>query len=312
VRVEERPVSFASKERRDPLLSIGVFSRRSRLSSKALRLYDRLEILIPAEIDEENGYRRYRESQLATARLILMLRRLEMPLARVAELVKAVGPEVAEIMAVRPYDVLLSELDEPEAASGQRGAAILAEYWQGVERRVASQRELASHLRLRLLGREGSYDMFEVLERDIPEQLVLTEQRHAVADELPKWLPDAIGRLIGTSQKFGGMVGPVSVLYHGEVNQESDGPVEVCVPIALDKESTVDVAARREPAHREAYVRIKKSLVAYPQILSAFDAVSQWMIANGKPMNGSPREVYFADFAAAGPDDEVCDVAFPI
>ena len=29
-------------ERKDPLLSIGVFSRRSRLSMKALRLYDRL------------------------------------------------------------------------------------------------------------------------------------------------------------------------------------------------------------------------------------------------------------------------------
>jgi hypothetical protein len=27
---------------------------------------------------------------------------------------------------------------------------------------------------------------------------------------------------------------------------------------------------------------------------------------------GTCREVYFNDFAAAGADDEVCDVAFPI
>ena len=46
----------------DPLLSIGVFARRSRLSMKALRLYDRLGLLKPADVDPENGYRRYRES----------------------------------------------------------------------------------------------------------------------------------------------------------------------------------------------------------------------------------------------------------
>jgi hypothetical protein len=69
---------------------------------------------------------------------------------------------------------------------------------------------------------------------------------------------------------------------------------------------------RREPAHREAYVRITKAQVAYPQILSAYDAVAQWLGARGLNSAGPPREVYFADFNAAGPTDEVCDVAFPM
>ena len=69
----------------DPLLSIGVFARRSRLSMKALRLYDRRGLLTPADVDPDTGYRRYRESQLVTARLIVMLRRLNMPLAQVAD-----------------------------------------------------------------------------------------------------------------------------------------------------------------------------------------------------------------------------------
>lgn len=29
-------------------------------------------------------------------------------------------------------------------------------------------------------------------------------------------------------------------------------------------------------------------------------------------MTGSPREVYFADWDAAAPTDEVCDIAFPV
>jgi DNA-binding transcriptional MerR regulator len=35
----------------DRLLSIGVFARRSRLSMKALRLYDRRGLLTPADVD---------------------------------------------------------------------------------------------------------------------------------------------------------------------------------------------------------------------------------------------------------------------
>src|SRR5262245_66659736 len=81
----------------DRLLSIGVFSRRSRLSTKALRLYDRRGILTPADVDPDTGYRRYRESQLATARLGVMLRRLNMPLAQVAEVVAARGADRREL-----------------------------------------------------------------------------------------------------------------------------------------------------------------------------------------------------------------------
>jgi hypothetical protein len=40
--------------------------------------------------------------------------------------------------------------------------------------------------------------------------------------------------------------------------------------------------------------------------------VAQWASARGLTADGSPREVYFTDFDAAGPGDEVCDVAFPI
>jgi MerR family regulatory protein len=38
-------------------MSIGEFARRSRLSPKALRLYDGLGLLPPARVDELSGYR---------------------------------------------------------------------------------------------------------------------------------------------------------------------------------------------------------------------------------------------------------------
>ena len=46
------------------LMSIGEFARRSRLSQKALRLYDELGLLPPARVDPDSGYRSYGAGQL--------------------------------------------------------------------------------------------------------------------------------------------------------------------------------------------------------------------------------------------------------
>ncbi|MFI9010070.1 MerR family transcriptional regulator [Actinosynnema sp. NPDC053489] len=266
------------------LLGIGEFARRSRLSVKALRLYERQGLLRPVEVDPGNGYRRYGEEQLATARLVALLRRLDMPLADVARIVAA-----------------------PEAGR----ADLLAGYWAGVEHRVAVQRGLAAHLRVVLSGGKGLLEMYEVEQREVPEQVVLTEQRHLLQPALVEWLRSSLDRLVRAAGEHGGASAAPFVVYHGEVNEDSDGPVEACVPIAA-AEPPDGVAARVEPAHREAYVRLTKAQVAFPQILSAYDAVAAWIKENGHAVHDAPREVYFADFAAAGPDDEVCDIAFPM
>ena len=281
-----REVESVVTEAEDPFLSIGEFSRRSWLSLKALRLYDRQGLLTPALVDEDSGYRRYRESQLATARLIAMLRRLDMPLTEVAKVVAAPAADAAEL---------------------------LKSYWEETERRLASQRELAKHLRIQLSGEEGSFEMYDVKERDVPEQTVLTEQRHLLVAELPGWIETAGTRLMKAAEKRGGVAGPMFVIYHGAVNEDSDGPVEACVPVGVDQNESEDVAVRRESAHHEAYVRITKAQVGFPQILSAYDAVADWIRTHGLTVDHcSPREIYFADWDAAGPEDEVCDIAFPV
>jgi DNA-binding transcriptional MerR regulator len=269
----------------DPLLSIGVFARRSRLSMKALRLYGRKGLLIPADVDPDTGYRRYRESQLTTARLIVMLRRLNMPLAQVADTVSAPGRIAAEL---------------------------LTSYWTVVERRVASQRELMSHIKSQLLGDDVVLDLPDVRERDVAGQLVLVERRHVAVEQLPAWIGTAMGRLMASAQRYGGVSGSPFVVYHGEINEDSDGPAEACVPIDPAREESPCSAMRLDPAHREAYLRIRKSQVEFPQMLSAYEGVARWIRSRGRAVSGPPREVYFTDFVSAGPNDEVCDVAFPI
>lgn len=276
----------------DRLLSIGTFGRRARLSAKALRLYDRTGLLVPAAVDPRTGYRRYRESQLLRARLIVMMRRAGVPLAQVAEIVAAPGPD---------------------------GAELLTTYWAEAERRFGMQRELVSRLRASLLSGTSPVPAgaFGIRERDVPAQLVLSEKRSLRITELKGWLPETLRRLAATAANHGGLDGDVFVVYHGEVNEDSDGPVEVCAPVAREtglSARLVPGAVRLEVAHREAYVTITRAQLEFPQILSAFDAVGQWIAGSGRCQAGPPREVYLtgADVAAAAPGDPVCDVAFPV
>lgn len=54
----------------ETMLTIGAFAAASRLSPKALRLYDELDLLRPARVDPDTGYRYYALAQLERARLV--------------------------------------------------------------------------------------------------------------------------------------------------------------------------------------------------------------------------------------------------
>jgi DNA-binding transcriptional MerR regulator len=77
---------------RETFLSIGEFARLSGLSVGALRHYDELAIITPAQVDRSTSYRRYRREQLEDARLVSTLRELEMPLEEIRELLTTDDP----------------------------------------------------------------------------------------------------------------------------------------------------------------------------------------------------------------------------
>jgi protein phosphatase len=111
------------------LWTIGEFARESGLTPKALRLYDDLGLLPPAEVDPSSGYRRYAPEQLATARLVAALRLAGMPLARIEEVL---------------------------AASPGAAARLVTAYWLQVEHDTASRREIVSALVDQLRNEEPS------------------------------------------------------------------------------------------------------------------------------------------------------------
>lgn len=76
----------------EDLIPIGRFARLSGLSIGALRHYDELDLLRPADVDRFTGYRRYRAEQLEIARTIGRLRDLEVPIDEIREVLGADDP----------------------------------------------------------------------------------------------------------------------------------------------------------------------------------------------------------------------------
>ena len=122
------------------LLTIGEFARASRLSPKALRLYDSLGLLRPARVDEWTGYRYYSPDQLDQARLVAWLRRLDMPLAKIKEISGLPSAGVAAEVAAFVRDA------ETDFAERKRLALFLVSYFsQGATAMVESAVPTPAH-----------------------------------------------------------------------------------------------------------------------------------------------------------------------
>jgi DNA-binding transcriptional MerR regulator len=284
-------------------VSIGEFARRSRLSIKALRLYDKRRVLVPARVEENSGYRYYDVAQLEAARLISMLRQLDLSLAAIRKLVAC----------------------DPADAAGQ-----IAAHWRKVESAHDARRELADYLVNRLSGK--SYVMYEVATREIPERSVLCLKRNV--DEKGAW---ALGKeFIAILRerplpKMEGREGAMFSIYWGEVSADSDGPVEWCKPVPESDAQALaehypELSLRTEPAHREAYVALPNdALPTGPggkpgvQWQLAGEALRAWAAEGGinpetltlKPEDLGMRITYLASGPMTATSAPYCDFAAP-
>jgi DNA-binding transcriptional MerR regulator len=70
----------------DPLLKIGEIAAFFNVSVKAMRIYERMEILKPVKVDEATGYRYYSAGQVRQLDALIELRGLGFSLAEIKEL----------------------------------------------------------------------------------------------------------------------------------------------------------------------------------------------------------------------------------
>jgi DNA-binding transcriptional MerR regulator len=267
------------------LLSTGEFARRTRLTTKALRLYDQTGLLRPATV-ETNGYRRYRVGQVRIGQLIAALRAADVNLAEIR--------------------LVLDDLSTSGDAAADRLDRLLA----GRERSHANRRLLIRHVQLTLL--RGEDPMFPIETRHVPGRRVMSIQRRLHASETDRFARNAKAAF---AEHLGGSdaTGPFTLIFHGVVSDDADGPLEAIVGCPDHIQPTELIGVRTEPAHDEAYTTITKAQWAYPAILAAYDAVACCHEVTGRSGSGlSCREVYRAEPDAITDEMVICDIAFPL
>jgi DNA-binding transcriptional MerR regulator len=257
------------------LLSIGTFANLTRLSIKALRLYDELGILTPLHIDPQNGYRYYGVDQLSTARLIRGMRDMDMPLAL-----------IRRMLAVLPVSQVQAEL-------------LVRQHLETRERQLELIRGQARQFTQRLKA-EAKPMSLEVTVREIPAQQILSITRHHKVDGLSKQIEQDIGALFSLANDSSArpLEAPFGI-YHGPVSEQEDGPVETCLAVEGKVEARDNIEVKELAGGKAACVVITGEQCHYPELLGGYDAAADWIQRNGFETTQPPREVWYT---RPGPD----------
>ncbi len=244
------------------MLTIGEFAAAARLSQKALRLYGENGLLPPAWVDPDSGYRHYSLAQVRDATLIALLRRAGMPLADIRAFIRDPSSERVDA------------------------------YERGLDDELAQRRHVLRYVK-RMLKEESMYDLST---KRVAAQPYVSRNKRVLVTELERFIYDTFDEL--GAETAGDT--PPFVLYHGPVNTEDDGPVEVCVPRADGEE--------RLPAGEVVFTQIEGRQCTFPEILGAYEAVYAWAKAHGRAPGGPPREIYLD----SSPDQLRMEIALPL
>jgi DNA-binding transcriptional MerR regulator len=274
-------------------ISIGEFARRSRLSLKALRLYDERGVLVPARVDQASGYRYYDTAQLDDARLVVMLRQLQVPLAAVKEL-----------LACDPADA----------------AARIAEHWRDAEAAHDARRDLAGYLVSRLSGKRPV--MYEVATREMPERSLLCLKRNVDVQGQFAFGKEFIAILRERPlPKIEGRQGAPFCIYWSHPSADGDGLIEWCTPVPAGEAHTLaehypELTLRTEPAHLEMFVALPAGYGAVQWNL-ACESLDAWgqeqeQEHEGERLALTPEDLGLrTTYLATGPSDPGIDLAVP-
>jgi DNA-binding transcriptional MerR regulator len=257
------------------LLSIGAFADMTRLSIKALRLYDELGLLQPVHIDPQSGYRYYGVEQLSSARRIRNLRDMDMPLATIRQVLAAL------------------------ASSPAQAEVLVQEYISMREKQVEQVRAQVQTF-IRILKQETTPMALEVNVKKIPTRQVVSITRHVKVPKLDATISESLSTIRTLLQRQNGTAADSPFgIFHGSINEQEDGPIEICIPADGSLKSEGDAQVKQLAGGEAACVMTIGAQTDFPAILEAYDAAADWIQKNGYQMAERPHEVWHS-----GPGEE--------
>ncbi len=234
-----------------PGLSTGRFAQAAQLTRKALRYYEKIGILQPDHVDPQSGYRYYRSDQLEKARVIRLLRSMEMPLE-----------DISQVLEART---------DQEALNAVQSCSARFEN-QVEEIRQATRKVIFA------LKKEYAPMATVVSQQHFPACQAYSLYRSITVPDFHTFIPRALEQIQELSRiQRTELVGDPLCFFYGPVNEVDDGPVEICWPAAEPAAPKEDIQLREIPEHQAAVGRASKASSKYPEILEIWDNVLFWV-----------------------------------
>ena len=259
------------------MLTIGDFSRLSRVTPRMLRHYDALGLLRPQAVGD-NGYRYYQQEQLSDLLRIQWLKSYGFSLGEIGPLLELEDEQLLPHLRRRRLD-LCRELSRQQGIIHQIEADIL-----------------------RMEGISIMETQYHVVLIQDPEQKVFSIRETIGVNQYH----DFFERLYREAEKRGlTQAGPIQMLYHDEEFSREHSDVEAQMVVAQDGPDV-----KIKPACTCAAVQHRGP---YEQLQYAYDALCAWLGEHTEyRMCGPAMDRYFGDPDNTPPNQLETGVLFPI
>ncbi|MDJ0634293.1 MAG: MerR family transcriptional regulator [Xenococcaceae cyanobacterium MO_188.B29] len=271
------------------MLRISDFAQLSRVSTKALRLYDRLGLLKPAHVDDCNGYRYYSATQLPRLNQILVFKELGFSLEEISRL-----------------------LDENISSGEIRGMLRLRKL--EIEQRLLEDQSRLARVEMRLqeLEQEKKMSNYEVILKPTESQLVA-----ATLGVIPNYqdCEPIFDRLFDRTYNYvysQGLkkVGCGIAIYHETKLRDRNIPVEVAAPIFQKIPSNEHIWVYELPGIETMACVVHKG--SFSSLGQAYNKLIEWVEKNGYQVMGSTRELYLQYERDGDQSQYVTEIQIPV
>ncbi len=248
------------------MIRIGHFSKLGKITIKALRYYDKLGLLKPFHVNQENGYRYYKPEQFERVSEILSLKELGLSLDEIVYIMKS-NPTSQDIkkMLKKRYDL--------------------------IQKNINSEKQMLARINAYLTSiEEDGIIMNEVVLKELPEVIVASYRTIIPTYDALYQVAPAMGEKM---KKQGAVCSKPAYcfnIYHDTEHKEQDIDIEICEAVVEAKPDKDGLVYKTINGVKTAACIYHKG--AYENLGKSYALLFQWIEGNGYMAMDNGRESF--------------------
>lgn len=251
------------------MLTIGQFSKTCMVTVKALRHYDKIGLIKPHIVNDENGYRYYSEEQIPQMLLINRLKYYGFALTDIKDIL---SDESALLSRLKKQENVLRQLVDDTRM-------IITE----LERHIQSLERTGD-----IMSYQNNYEVKITETNDIP---VISCRHNMGVDDLGKYYGTLYKRVAGEKLVLSG---ECVAIYHDKVFDPENSDIELALGVKDNADKVISGTSCATTTHFGAYSKLPE----------AYGAITKWISDNGYEITAPPYEIYVTSHFDKIPVDE--------